>query len=95
MNYSKGDDDVYLGIFNEHIIPKLEEIKPDIILVSAGFDAAEGDPLGGYHVTPKGFRNMVELMLSVQPKLALVLEGGYNLDAISKSMAECVEALFI
>ena len=95
LNYSKGDDQVYLGIFNDHIIPKLQEIKPNLIIVSAGFDCAEGDPLGGYHVSPKGFRKMTELLLSVQPKLVLVLEGGYNLDDISKSMASCVEALFI
>lgn len=95
LNDSKGDDKVYLTIFNEQIIPELKEIKPDIILVSSGFDAAQNDPLGGYNVTPKGFRKMVELMLTVQPKLALVLEGGYNLDVIPICMAECVEALFL
>ena len=95
LNDSKGDDQVYLDIFNKEIIPKLKDISPDIILVSAGFDAAVGDPLGGYNVTPKGFRKMVELMLTVQQRLALILEGGYNLDSIAESMAECVEALFL
>ena len=95
LNDSKGDDEVYLEIFSKQIIPKLKDISPDVILVSAGFDAAVGDPLGGYNVTPKGFRKMVELLLGVQQRLGLVLEGGYNLDAISESMAECVEALFL
>lgn len=88
-----GTDEVYNEIFVDKVIPMLQTISPDIILVSAGFDAGENDPLGGYNVTPKGFRNMVKLMLTVSSNVCLVLEGGYNLETISKSMAECTEAL--
>jgi len=89
----EGTDEVYNDIFVKYVIPMLNNINPDIVLVSAGFDAGEKDPLGGYNVTPKGFRNMVELILTTCTNVCLVLEGGYNLETISKSMAECTEAL--
>lgn len=95
LNNSIGSDSVYIDKFTNVVIPRLNEIKPDIIIVSAGFDAGVDDPLGGYNVTPKGYRTIVEMMLIVCSKLCLVLEGGYNLDTISRSMAECTEALFI
>ncbi len=93
LNFTDGNDEEYIKVFSEYFIPKIKLIKPGLILVSAGFDAAEGDPLGGYNVTPEGYKTLVQLMLQVQSNLALVLEGGYNLTSISKSMASCVEAL--
>lgn len=93
LNNIIAGDKEYLEIFNKHIIPNLKEKKPDIIIVSAGFDAALGDPLGGYEVTPNGYSQMIKLLKSVCPHLCLVLEGGYNLNSISKSMAECVKIL--
>jgi acetoin utilization deacetylase AcuC-like enzyme len=91
----EGTDKFYEEIFTEQVVPTLDRIKPDILLVSAGFDAGEYDPLGGFNVTPKGFRRLVELMIPTCSKIALVLEGGYNISTLSKSMAECTEQLFI
>lgn len=93
LNGSEGTDEVYDKIFKEQVIPRLRKFNPDMIIVSAGFDAGEHDPLGGYKVTPSGFRNMVEQMVAVNSSICLVLEGGYNLHTISHSMAECTEAL--
>ena len=93
IDYSKGTDHKYISIFEDRVIPLLKKISPDIILVSAGFDAAEGDPLGGHAVTPEGYYTMSKMMQEVCPRMVFILEGGYNLDSIAKSAAKCVEVL--
>lgn len=92
INGTAYDEDYYM-IFNEQVIPKIAKFNPDIILVSAGFDAAEGDPLGGFHLTPTCYYNMTRMLLSFGKPVMLNLEGGYNLTSISNSMAECTRAL--
>ena len=53
------------------------QYNPELVLVSCGFDAGEGDHLGGYHVTPAGYAHMTRLLMGVaQGKLVLALEGG-------------------
>ena len=93
FNHARGTDEEYKNLFNDKVVPLLQNINPDIILVSAGFDAGLGDPLGNYRVTPNGFKMMVRMMKNVCSTIVLVLEGGYNLDTISNSMAKCVEEL--
>ena len=75
-------------------MPIAREFNPDIVIVSAGFDAAAGDPIGECEVTPYGYAMMLqELMTLAGGKLALVLEGGYNLEVISKCYEACVRIL--
>ena len=74
-------------------MPKLAEFNPDIIIVSAGFDSAHGDPLGGFHLSPECYYNMTKMLLYFNKPTILVLEGGYSLKALSESMAECTRAL--
>lgn len=57
----------------------MKEFKPDFILVSSGFDAARGDPLGGFTITPNGYYYMTKKLMEFQKPLLVVLEGGYNL----------------
>jgi len=57
----------------------LKEFKPDFILVSSGFDAARGDPLGGFSITPNGYYYMTKRLMELQKPVLVVLEGGYNL----------------
>ncbi len=52
---------------------------PDLLLVSAGFDAHSEDPLGGMEVSEAGFRELSQRCAALAPRLAAVLEGGYNL----------------
>uniref|UniRef100_A0A8C9QZC9 Protein deacetylase HDAC6 n=1 Tax=Scleropages formosus TaxID=113540 RepID=A0A8C9QZC9_SCLFO len=67
---------------------------PELVLVSAGFDAARGDPLGGYKVTPEGYAHMTRLLMSLAGgRVMLILEGGYNLTSISDSMSMCTSML--
>jgi acetoin utilization deacetylase AcuC-like enzyme len=87
-----GDDD-YLEVWRELLIPVATEFRPDLILISAGFDAAQGDPLGKCNITPEGYALMTSQLLQVCPKVVLVLEGGYNLRAISSSFAACTSVL--
>ncbi|KAK6456859.1 histone deacetylase HDA1 [Scheffersomyces xylosifermentans] len=79
-------DGDYIYAFNKVIIPVILEFDPDLVIVSSGFDAADGDIIGGCHVTPAGYGYMTHLLKGVaKGKLAVILEGGYNLDSISKS----------
>lgn len=76
-------DAEYLAAFRSVVLPVINEFKPEMVLVSCGFDAAEGHPpqLGGYNLTPAMFAWMTnELMkLNNGRKLVLALEGGYHL----------------
>ncbi|CAE8636739.1 unnamed protein product [Polarella glacialis] len=89
-------DAEFLEAFRRVLLPICEEFKPDLVFVSAGFDAAEGDPLGGCSVTPAGYFELTRLLRDLVPggsRLVLALEGGYNLESISSSMAACMRAL--
>ncbi|KHN27532.1 Histone deacetylase 5 [Glycine soja] len=79
----------------DHILfPIAKEFNLDIIIVSIGFDAAIGDPLGEYRVTPFGYYVQLEkLMNFAEGRVVLILEGGSNLDFISKSMYDYLEVL--
>src|SRR5579871_3677179 len=62
--------------------------------VSAGFDAAAGDPIGGCEVTPACYAHMTHMLMPLaEGKLVLTLEGGYNLESTAKSALACVRVL--
>jgi acetoin utilization deacetylase AcuC-like enzyme len=82
-------DDEYIYAFETIVIPVLKEYKPDVILVSCGFDAAENDPLGKMSVSPLGYAYMTHQLKKLSNKIIVALEGGYNLDSLSR----CSEAI--
>ncbi|PSN47158.1 Histone deacetylase 4, partial [Blattella germanica] len=89
-------DAEYLAAFRTIVLPIAKEFAPDIVLVSAGFDAAAGHaaPLGGYKVSPACFGHMTQQLLKfADGKVILSLEGGYDLPSICDSAQECVRAL--
>ncbi|XP_012269340.1 histone deacetylase 4 isoform X13 [Athalia rosae] len=95
LNPPMGDAE-YLAAFRTVVMPIAKEFDPDIVIVSAGFDAASGHaaPLGGYKVSPACFGRMTqELLTLADGKVVLALEGGYDLAAICDSAQECVRAL--
>ncbi|PIK45158.1 putative histone deacetylase 6 isoform X1 [Apostichopus japonicus] len=93
-NYGPMGDAEYLAAFRHIIMPIAYEYNPELVLISAGFDAARGDPLGGYDVTPEGYGLMTHMLSSLAGgKVIMVLEGGYNLISISESMARCTHSL--
>ena len=88
-----GDAD-YLAAFDGVLLPIARDFAPDLVLVSAGFDAARGDLLGQMEVTPEGYAAMTERLTTLASgKLVLALEGGYNLGAISRSAAACLQVM--
>ena len=87
-------DREYMHAFHRLIMPIAREYAPELVLVSAGFDAAEGDPLGGMALSPAGYAQMTAQMMSLAGgKVVIALEGGYNLRAISTSAAACLRVL--
>jgi acetoin utilization deacetylase AcuC-like enzyme len=76
-----GDAD-YARAFDETIEPAVHAFGPDVVLVSAGFDAHEGDPLAEMSLTVHGFRDLAKRCASLGPRTAAILEGGYNLETL-------------
>ncbi len=88
---SGSTDDDYLKVFGNEIVPALEKFHPEFIIISAGFDAHRDDPLAGMELTEDAFAKMTELVNTVaknfsENKILSVLEGGYNLNALARSV---------
>ncbi|XP_040187004.1 histone deacetylase 5 isoform X8 [Rana temporaria] len=89
-------DAEYLAAFRTVVMPIAQEFSPDIVLVSAGFDAVEGhqSPLGGYSVTAKCFGHLTAQLMSLAGgRVVMALEGGHDLTAICDASEACVSAL--
>jgi acetoin utilization deacetylase AcuC-like enzyme len=91
-------DHDYQLVFDEIVLPILRQFEPDLLLVSAGFDAHERDPLAGMRLTSGAFSAMTKALRQVaaeccQGRIVLVAEGGYDLHAFAESLDGCVHAL--
>uniref|UniRef100_A0A8I6WQ53 histone deacetylase n=1 Tax=Hordeum vulgare subsp. vulgare TaxID=112509 RepID=A0A8I6WQ53_HORVV len=88
-----GDAD-YVAAWDHVLLPIAEAFDPDIILLSAGFDAAMGDPLGGCCITPDGYALLLTKLLGfAKGRIVMALEGGYNLKSIANSVCVCAKVL--
>ncbi len=76
----------YLQAFENEVIPFLRAFEPELLLISAGFDASVNDPLAGMNLTPEEFSEFTLACLDLNPRLMLGLEGGYHL----QDLADCV-----
>lgn len=88
----------YLGILKKKVIPQIRQFKPDLILVSAGFDCHKQDPLGGMELDEKGFVLMARQLKAIAAevcagRLLFVLEGGYHLQSLANSVVEVLKEL--
>ncbi len=81
LNAGAGDDDV-IEVMERIVEPRIQAFAPDLLLVSAGYDAAAGDPLGGMRLTEAGYEELAARARELAPRIALVLEGGYNVDTL-------------
>jgi acetoin utilization deacetylase AcuC-like enzyme len=72
-------DDEYLATFDELVVPAVQAFEPELLVVSAGFDAHFEDPLGGLELTEDAFRELARRCGGLAPRVSAVLEGGYNL----------------
>ncbi|XP_076053921.1 histone deacetylase 6 isoform X2 [Oratosquilla oratoria] len=87
-------DAEYMTAMTQVVLPIAYQFNPQLVIVSAGFDAAIGDPLGRCKVSPECFGHMTSLLKGLAGgKIVLALEGGYNLGSISYCMTMCAKAL--
>ncbi|CAR25046.1 histone deacetylase HDA1 [Lachancea thermotolerans CBS 6340] len=87
-------DSEYLWAFEQVIMPMGREFRPDLVIISSGFDAADGDTVGQCHVTPSCYGHMTHMLKSLaRGNLCAVLEGGYSLDSIAKSALAVAKVL--
>ena len=86
------------GAFETRLIDAAQKFKPELVMVSAGFDSRAGDPLGSFQLTDEDFADLTRVTLQIardhaQGRLVSVLEGGYNLRGLMKAAAAHVGTL--
>jgi acetoin utilization deacetylase AcuC-like enzyme len=87
-----GSGDVeYRQAFVEAVAPTVRAFRPDLLLVSAGFDAHVADPLAEMRLTEAGFRELAKRSADLAPRVAAVLEGGYNLATLPDLVGVALE----
>jgi len=91
-------DAEFAAAFRDRMEPAAREFRPDLVLISAGFDAHEADPLGGMKMTPAGYADLTRIVRRVaqataRGRIVSVLEGGYDLDGLAASVEAHLRAL--
>eukprot|EP00741_Cyanophora_paradoxa_P003663 tig00000093_g3560.t1 len=87
-------DDCYEMVFDELVLPMARKFAPELVVVSGGFDAASGDPLGGLLVSPAGFAAMTRrLMTLADGRVVIVTEGGYEPYVFASCAIACLREL--
>lgn len=91
-------DGEFAAIYQRLLIPAARAFKPELILVSAGFDIHGSDPLGGMTVTPAGFSGLTRLLLDIARRICagrvvFCMEGGYDADALAESALAMIDEL--
>ena len=92
-------DDEYQAVFEDVLAPLARRFKPDLILVSAGYDAHRADPIAQMNLSVSGFARLTEIVkvlanMLCGNRLVFCLEGGYNLEALSLSVAATLNVLY-
>jgi acetoin utilization deacetylase AcuC-like enzyme len=94
LDAGSGDAE-YLEAFDRVVTPAVEDFAADLVLVSAGFDAHEADPLAWMRVTEAGFRELARRCAALGPRVAAVLEGGYNLETLPSLVRAALEGFSV
>ncbi len=97
LPYGTGDEG-FGQVFDELVLPALRRFAPQLILVSAGYDAHWGDPLGPLALSVAGYAALTQRLAALAGelcggRLVLVLEGGYNLDALGACVLAALRVL--
>jgi acetoin utilization deacetylase AcuC-like enzyme len=87
-----------MGAFQDKVLPAARDFKPDLVLISAGFDSRLGDPLGRFTLSDTDFADLTTLLLEIADtyaggRLVSVLEGGYSLEGLASAAVAHVNAL--
>jgi acetoin utilization deacetylase AcuC-like enzyme len=91
-------DDEYQAVFEDILAPVAKRFEPQLIMVSAGYDAHWADSLALMKVSVSGFARLVEIIKTLadmlcQGRMVFTLEGGYNLEALALSIAATLDVL--
>ena len=84
-------DDEYLEAFDRIVEPAVAAFAPELVLVSAGFDAHVDDPIANMRVTAAGFRELSRRCAALAPRVAAVLEGGYEIETLPALVAAALD----
>lgn len=82
----------YQPVFEHQVMPFLKDVCPDILLVSAGYDATFDDPLARMALRPQDFKYFASACLEITPKVLFGLEGGYDYSSLSQAVVATIEA---
>ncbi|MEC9005375.1 MAG: histone deacetylase [Nitrospirota bacterium] len=96
--YGGQGDEVYREVFRKVLVPVVDTFKPEFVLISAGFDAHEDDPLASMAITTEGYGELTRMVSSIanthcHGRIVACLEGGYNLRALATSVEQHILAL--
>ncbi|HEY6069211.1 MAG TPA: hypothetical protein VIU81_11010, partial [Gaiellaceae bacterium] len=92
LDAGSGDTE-YLDALERSVEPAVARFAPDLVLLSVGFDAHEDEPLAEMRVSEEGFRELCRRCAALAPRLAAVLEGGYNLETLPRLVEAALEGL--
>jgi len=92
------DDDDYLKVIDARVLPEIDEFRPQLLMISAGFDAHRQDPLANIALSDEGFELMTRALVAAadhhcRGRVVSVLEGGYNLQALGRSVVRHLIAM--
>ena len=97
LDCNANDEDI-IDAFNEKLMPAAHRFKPDLILISAGFDSRKDDLLGCFNITDDGFARLTRIVRSLADKycdgcMVSLLEGGYSLSGLASATVEHLKAM--
>jgi len=92
------EDGDIITAFEQHLLPAANKFKPDLILISAGFDSREDDLLGCHNITDDGFKQLTQIVMRLANqhcggKIVSLLEGGYNIAGNAKAVVAHISTL--
>jgi acetoin utilization deacetylase AcuC-like enzyme len=94
---SKYPDSFFLALYGRVISPIVESFQPDMILVSAGYDGHDEDPMDGFRITTEGYAQLTQILKDLADltcgKMLFCLEGGYNPNVLTDSVIESIKVL--
>jgi len=97
LPYGLGDAE-HVAVYRDLLVPVADAFRPDLVLVSAGFDSHRRDPLGGMDMTDDGFVAIAAIVRDIarqhaRGRVAMLLEGGYDVDALARGVHGCVAVM--
>ncbi len=92
-----GRDEI-VGAFQTKLVPAMEEFRPELVIISAGFDSRIGDPLGKFRLADADFADLTSILMGIadrhaEGRIVSVLEGGYSLSGLAAAVSAHVSAL--